>query len=410
MLPAQHSKTQTAPAVQDAAAIEAWLLGDAIRIGGLLPLFEEFVWRMVAAGLPLDRAGLHVGTLHPLLVGFTWNWNIVDGLCDEIQVSEDTLHLSGFLESPLAVVFNTGQPLRLDLTQPASDRFPISADLRAQGFTEYAALPMGGSEYYNVTGIATRQAGGFSADQFATINHLLRLLSLHVERHTAMRIAENVMTTYLGPDAGAQVLQGSIKRGEGRRINAVIWVSDLRGFTDLSDRLAPEDMLAVLNAYFSAMAGTVAEYGGEVLKFIGDGLLAVFPLDRDYGGQTAATVAVAAAQAALAAEERLGQSPPQDLDGIAGWRPLRSGIGLHVGEVFFGNIGAADRLDFTVIGRAVNTASRLEGMTKTLNQPLLMSAEVAQDLTVPLVSLGTHALRGVGAPIEVFAPRPALPA
>lgn len=393
-----------APAVQDAAAIEAWLLGDAIRIGSLLPLFEEFVWRMVAAGLPLDRAGLHVGTLHPLLVGFTWSWSIVDGLCDEIQVSEDTIHLSGFLDSPLAVVFDSGQPLRLDLMQPTTDRYPIAGELRAQGFTEYAAMPMGGSDYYNVTSIATRRAGGFAADQFQTIDRLLRLLSLHVERHTAMRIAENIVTTYLGPDAGAQVLQGSIRRGEGRRINAVIWVSDLRGYTDRSDQLAPEDMLAVLNAYFSIMAGSVADHGGEVLKFIGDGLLAVFPLDRDYGGQSAATVAVAAAQAALAAERQLGLAPPPDLDPITGWRPLRSGIGLHVGEVFYGNIGAADRLDFTVIGRAVNTASRIEGLTKTLNQPLLMSAEVAQGLTVPPLSLGTHALRGVGTPIEVFAP------
>ncbi len=393
-----------APAVQDAASIAEWLLGDAIRIPDLLPLFEEFVWRLVAAGLPLDRAGLHVGTLHPLLVGFTWNWNIIDGLCDEIQVSEETLHLSGFRESPLAVVFETGGALRLDLTHPSSDRYPIAADLRAQGFTAYAALPMGGSGYYNVASMATRQPGGFTADQYGTITHLLRLLTLHVERHTAQRIAENVATTYLGANAGAQVLHGTIRRGEGQRINAVIWISDLRGFTDLSDRLAPEDMLLVMNAYFSTMAGTVAEFGGEVLKFIGDGVLAVFPLDRDYGGQNAATTAVAAAEAALAAQQRLNQSPPPSLARIAGWQPLRSGIGLHAGDVFFGNIGAADRLDFTVLGRAVNMASRIEGLTKSLAHPILMTAEVAQHLSTPHHALGFHALRGLADPVEVFAP------
>jgi adenylate cyclase len=393
--------------VQDAAEIETWLLTDATRIDALLALFEEFVWRLVAAGLPLDRAGLHTGTLHPLLAGFTWSRNIVDGLCDEVQFINETLQEEGFLASPLAVVFRTGQTVRLDLTQPddgAALNFPIAGDLRTQGFTEYAALPMGGSGYYNVTTMATRRQGGFSEAHFATVTRLLRLLSLHVERHIARRIAENIATTYLGADAGAQVLQGSIRRGVGRRINAVIWVSDLRGYTELSDQLAPEDMLAVLNAYFSIMAGTVANHGGEVLKFIGDGLLAVFPLDRDYGGRTAATVAVAAAQAALAAERQLGLAPSPELDSITGWRPLRSGIGLHVGEVFYGNIGAADRLDFTVIGRAVNTASRIEGLTKTLNHPLLMSAEVAQGLTVPPLSLGTHALRGVGTPIAVFTP------
>ncbi len=395
-----------APAVQHVSDVEDWLLCDAIKITGMLPLFEEFVWRCVAAGLPLDRASLHLGTLHPLLAGFAWNWNIVDGLCDEVQVVDGALQKDMFLKSPLAVVLRSGQELRLDLTQPgAVEQFAIATDLLALGITEYAALPLGGSGRHNVATIATRRAGGFTVEQFGTINRLVHLLSLHAERHIAARIAENVMTTYLGPDAGAQVLQGSIKRGEGRQIDAVIWISDLRGFTDLSDRLAPKDMLAVLNAYFSVMAGTVTDHGGEVLKFIGDGLLAVFPLDRDFGGRGAANVAVAAAKAALNAELALNLSPPSPLDDILGWRPLRSGIGLHVGGVFFGNIGSAARLDFTVIGQAVNTASRIEGLTKALNAPLLMSAEVAQGLSVPPVSLGTHALRGVGAPVAVFAPR-----
>jgi len=401
-----------APAVQDAAMIEDWLLGDSIRVTTLLDLFEEFAWRLVAAGLPLDRAGLHAGTLHPLAAGFTWAWNSVDGLCDELQIVTATLESDDFLNSPLAVIFRTGQPLRLDLTRPddhGGTRFPIAGDLRAMGFTEYAAMPMGGGGYYNVVSLATRRPGGFSTAQYDTITHLLRLLSLHVERHTALRIAENVATTYLGADAGAQVLAGTIRRGTGRRMRAVIWISDMRGFTDLSDRLAPEDMLAVLNAYFSVMAQTVADHGGEVLKFIGDGVLAVFPLDRDCTECDAAKAALAAARAALAAQDALNAAPPPDIAAIAGWGPLRSGIGLHLGEVFYGNVGGADRLDFTVIGRAVNTASRIEGLTKTLGQPILMSADVATALGHGQQALGLHALRGVGAPVEIFAPAGAGP-
>lgn len=377
---------------------------EAARIDGLLPLFEEFIWRLIAAGLPLDRASLHVGTLHPQLLGFAWNWNGADGLCDEVQVAEAALQMDAFLRSPLAVVFRTGEPLRIAPAQPeAAERFAVVADLRGLGITEYVALPLGGSGHHNVTTIATRRDGGFSAEDYETIERLLRLLALHVDRHIALRIASNVLRTYLGDDAGRQVMEGTIRRGDGRRIEAVIWASDLRGFTALSDRLAPKAMLALLNAYFAAMAGTVAAHGGEILKFVGDGLLAVFPLGRDYGGRTAAEVSVAAATAALEAVDSL--EPPPELAGVAGWRPLRSGIGLHVGQVFFGNIGSAERLDFTVIGEAVNMASRVEGLTKVLEHPILMTSALADGLAAPPVALGFHALRGVAEPVEIFAPR-----
>lgn len=401
-----------APAVQDAAGIEAWLLEDAGRIDGLMALFEEFVWRLVAMGLPLDRASLHVGTLHPQLYGFAWNWNIADGLCDEVQVGEGAQRSDAFLRSPLAEVFRTGEPLRLDPADPAAaERFAVVADLRELGITDYLALPLGGSGYHNVATVATRAEGGFSADACAQLRRLLRLLALHVERHIALRIAANVLDTYLGAEAGRQVLDGTIRRGEGRRIEAVIWMSDLRGFTDLADRLGAQDMLSVLDAYFAAMAGTVLDHGGEVLKFMGDGLLAVFPLDGAYPEGSAAEAAVAAARAAGAAVAGIDRAPPPELEGVEGWRPLRSGIGLHIGEVFFGNVGAPERLDFTVIGRAVNAASRVEGLTKPLGRPILMTAAVAGALADPPESLGFHTLRGVARPVELFAPRdPAGPA
>ncbi|MET0444801.1 MAG: adenylate/guanylate cyclase domain-containing protein [Pseudorhodoplanes sp.] len=361
-----------------------------------------FVWRLVAAGLPLDRASLHVGTLHPQLVGFAWNWNIADGIVDEVKVAEANLATDSFKRSPLAVVFDTGKPVIINPAEADADRFGLTADLRELGITQYLALPMGGAGYHNVGTVATRQRGGFTAQQRDTLERLLRLLALHVERHIAMRIAGNVLDTYLGKLAGGRVLEGTIRRGSGTRISAVIWASDLRGFTDLSDRLDPADMLAVLNAYFEALTASVIAHGGEVLKFMGDGLLAVFPHEGHYEQRNAAEAAVGAAIAAEACVAALNRNPPPELAAITGWQPLRSGIALHEGEVFFGNMGAPERLDFTVIGRAVNGASRVESMTKQLGRSILLTAPVAHHLATRPESLGHHNLRGMAEPIEIF--------
>ncbi len=392
-----------APVAQSIAEVENWLLGDAVRIADLVELFEIFLWRLLAAGMPLDRASLHVGTLHPQLIGFAWNWNIADGLVDEVKVGESVLQTDAFLRSPLAIVFETGEAVTIDpMATDAANRFGLTADLRELGITQYIAFPLGGAGYHNVATIATRQPGGFTAQQRDALERLLRLLALHIERHIAMRIASNVVDTYLGALAGRRVLEGSIKRGAGTRIDAVIWASDLRGFTDLSDRLAPADMLTVLNAYFEAMTGSILAHGGEVLKYMGDGLLAVFPHDGDYAAGNAAEAAVTAAREAEAATARLNDTPPPELAAIDGWKPLRSGIALHEGDVFFGNIGAPERLDFTVIGRAVNGAARVESMTKQLGHSLVLTAPVAARLSKRPKSLGRHTLRGMAEPIEIF--------
>lgn len=391
-----------APEPQSATLVETWLLEDAVRVGSLLELYEMFVWRTVVAGLPLDRASLHVGTLHPQLLGFAWNWNIADGIVDEVKVAESALATDSFKRSPLAVVFKTGRPVIINPMEADADRFGLTADLRELGITQYLAIPLGGAGYHNVATVATRQPGGFTAPQRDALEKLLRILALHVERHIAMRIASNVLDTYLGTLAGSRVLEGSIRRGSGTRISAVVWASDLRGFTDLSDRLDPADMLAVLNAYFEALTRSILAQGGEVLKFIGDGLLAVFPHAAEYEESNAAEAAVAAAIAAEAAVAALNENPPPELAAIAGWQPLRSGIALHEGEVFFGNIGAPERLDFTVIGRAVNGAARVESMTKQFGHSVLLTGPVAERLAKRPESLGHHTLRGMAEPIEIF--------
>ena len=393
-----------APAETTIDAIAAWLLGDAMREDDLLPLFELFVWRLVAAGLPLDRASLHVGTLHPQLVGFGWNWTRADGLCDELKVAEAARQEDSYRRNPLFHVIEHGERIRADTRDLAvRQRFPLMAELAQQGIAEYIAVPLNsGGAYHNAATVATARATGFTAAEVAALERVLGLFALHVERHIVLRIADNVLDTYLGPAAGDQVLHGSIKRGAGRPIRAVIWVSDLRGFTDLSDRLAPLDVMALLNAYFECLAGAVLAQGGEVLKFIGDGLLAVFPLEDD--GRAAAVASIAAAEQALAAIARLNAEPPAELATIQGWRPLRTGIALHEGEVFFGNVGAPERLDFTVIGRAVNEASRVEALCKTLGRAILITEPVARRLDRPLDALGAHPLRGVTKPVPIFSP------
>lgn len=397
----------SAPASTTLVEIAAWLISDAIAEDDLLLLFESLAWRLKAAGLPFERSSLSVGTLHPQIVGFSWIWNSQDGLCDEIKISGETRKRDAYLRSPLFRVIEHGEQVRCDPQNPASrETFPFMQDLVDAGFTDYCAMPLrAGGSYHNVVTIATRRDGGFPENDLFELKKILSLFALHVERHILKRIAGNVMDTYLGHAAGDKVLNGAIRRGEGEPVRAVIWASDLRGFTDLSDRLPGEEVMEILNAYFERQAGAVMANGGEVLKFIGDGMLAVFPYACPESGAKAAQSAVNASYQALADLEKLNAEPPASLGHIEGWTPLRCGIGLHAGDVFFGNVGAPERLDFTVIGRAVNMTARIEDLTKSIGQPVLMSEQVAGHLSCPLEHHGHHRLRGLSEEVALFSPQ-----
>jgi adenylate cyclase len=395
----------SAPSVTTFAEIEHWLLHEASSEKDMLLFLESFIWRLLAAGSRIDRLSLHVGTLHPQLIGFAWNWNIIDGLCDEVKVAEAATESNAFKLNPLYRVFQFGETIRRKpQTAAARAEFPLIAELAEMGMTDYVAVPLSGPGYRNSLTLATRHPEGFSDTQVERQQHIFRLFALHVERHSVLRISENALNAYLGLSAAAQVINGSIKRGAGEAIHAVIWVSDLRGFTDLSDRLSGSDMLALLNAYFEVMAGAVLAHGGEVLKFIGDGLLAVFPLQNLDEIAAAGKAALSAAQQALAGLDAINTKAPSNLSSTADWRPLRAGIALHEGEVFFGNIGSPGRLDFTVIGPAVNEASRVEALQKTLGRSILVTEAVARHLDCKMDFLGEHTLRGVAAPIAIYSP------
>ena len=373
-----------------------------MRYEDFAKLYEELVWRGIASGAPISRATVHVGTLHPQLSGYSWNFELLDGCVDEIVVDRQASATKSFTLNPLYRVFNHGETVRVAPQDPEdAKRFPLMAELAEQGVTDYIARPLGGGSDYNNGGtIATKQPGGFSDAQYEALTDIFDLFALFIERHIAQQISANVLDTYLGASAGAEVLSDAIQRGAGRRIEAVIWVSDLRGFTDRSERMSEEEVSQMLNLYFGALAGAVMDHGGEVLKFIGDGLLAVFPVADDAPG--AAVRALESAEASVTAVGKLNDDRPDDLPKAA--LPLNTGIALHLGEVFFGNVGSPSRLDFTVIGRAVNEASRVETLTKEVGRPLLITAPIAKLLDREMEAKGAYLQKGVETPVEVFAP------
>ncbi|CTQ61969.1 adenylate cyclase [Labrenzia sp. EL_208] len=397
-----------APDTQNLQDVHDWLLHDATRIDNVMLMFEEFMWRCRAANLGIDRCTLHIGTLHPRVVGFSWVWNSTDELCDEIAADANAVNNVAFTKNPLYRVMREGEIIKVDLeTEEGVNSGSLMQDLAEQGYTAYVALPLStAGEMHNAMTFATKRPGGFPPVDKERIRGLIDLLALHVERHIVQRIARNVADTYLGPIAGRRVLDGEIRRGDGEAIKAVVFMSDMRGFTQLADRLSGPEVTCILNAYFDRVSDAVLNHGGDILKFMGDGILAVF--DQEVlGEKAAAEAAVKASREALSAIDELNDTPPATLPDPDLWQPLKIGIGLHRGEVFFGNVGGEDRLDFTVIGRAVNETSRVESLCKPLGQELLMTAPVKEalsgDLQTGLNEMGEHALRGVGKPVAIFA-------
>lgn len=381
--------------------IEAWLLGAASKTTSAHALVAEFAAQLSQSGFGIDRFSVIVGTLHPQVRRYGWSWNTQDEICDEIQVSEETLASPEYRNNPMYKVIEYGETVRVVLSGKTGDALsPLMQELAAAGFSEYVALPLSAQdEKYNAVTFATTTPGGFDRGQWTTLKRLFDIFGLHVERHIASRIAENISLTYLGRAAGQRVISGTIRRGAGMPIQAIVWSSDLRDFSSLSESTENQAVVDVLNRYFSVLADSVILNGGDVLKFIGDGMLAMFPLS-DY--QTPNLAAQAAASAAVQAVENLNALNQMMAENEA-WRPLRTGIGLHSGEVFFGNIGSTRRLDFTVIGEAVNIASRVEGLCKPLRQTILMSEPVAKLLGKETIALGPQALKGIEKPEPVFA-------
>jgi adenylate cyclase len=348
----------------------------------------------VAAGVPVWRATLGLERLHPEEIGSMVVWH--DGaLTSEVRPRAGVLTSDAYLRSPTQVVDETGRPFRCRLAAEGDLGMPLLGELRAEGGTDYLLLPLAFADAARtaVVSFATRAPGGFAEAELAALSLAARLASPYAERAVLRRIAVDLLAAYLGPAAGRRVFDGQVERGDLETITAAVWFCDLRGFTALSERLPRREVIALLNRFFDAVGGAVEAGGGAIVKFVGDGLLAVFPVEGDAGATCARALDTAAAAGAAVEALAAGGGPI-----------LRFGLALHLGEVEFGNVGTRHRLDFTAIGPAVNRASRLEALTKELGEPVLASAAFARAAGRPMRHLGSFALRGVEGVEHVFAP------
>jgi adenylate cyclase len=395
--PAERPQHDTVEAIID------WLAGPAQHVPTLSGEFDEFAWRMLAAGFPLLRATLQLRTLHPQYLGANFVWWRTTGRTVLRLVTHEVQDMYGHEDNPVRRVLVAGETVRrrLDVADHALD-FPILLDLKAEGATDYFALPVKSSFGTNhmVTYVTDRN-GGFTTQEIADLTRLSQRLATLADLRSQRRIVSNILDAYLGPKTGPKVLAGQIRRGTGEEITAVLWSSDLRGFTARSDRLSGTQVIALLNALFDAEAMAIASHGGEILKFIGDGLLAIFPIDHADKAASAARCALDAAMQAVEAARGLVHDPL-----LVDEPPLEIVVALHIGTAIYGNIGAADRLDFTVIGPAVNLVSRIEAVAKAVNQPIVVSDDFARAYGGPLHPLGRHELRGLATPHDLFTPIP----
>ena len=345
-----------------------WLIDGGRSASSPGQFMAECCERMVAAGLPLWRIGVFVRTLHPEIYGRSFIWR--PGAKVEIgTVDYHILESPDFLTSPLKIVFEQGREVRARTDDPAHARFPIVDGLRAEGVTEYVALPLpfiAGT--MNASSWTTKQPGGFTEEQLAALRSLVKPLARVIEIISLNRMAASLLDTYVGNSAGERIMGGQIRRGHTETMNAAIWLSDLRGFTSLSDRLPAETIVDILNHYFDCQVTAIKQHGGEVLKYMGDGLLAVFPIDEYVGDERQVCSRVLEA----ARESRASVADLQYPIGDAVER-FRFGVALHVGRILYGNIGGGNRLDFTCIGPAVNLAARLEKIASRLGRTVVAS-------------------------------------
>jgi adenylate cyclase len=369
-----------------------WLIDGARSAPQPVQVLAQLSERLVACGIPLWRVAVFVRTLHPQVMGRRFIWR--PGT--EVEISEapfELLESADFLENPIAQVYATGRALRRKLADPdCAVDFPVLSALRAEGITDYLALPLVFTDgaIHAVT-CTTRQPGGFTDTQIAGIEAIITPLARVAEIRALRRTGSTLLDTYVGHDAGERILAGRIRRGDIEEIHAAIWLSDMRGFTALADSLPPPVLIDLLNRYFDCQVPVILEHGAEVLKFMGDGLLAIFTIA---GNETAVCErALAAARRAQANVAALSDSAMPG---------LRFGLALHIGDVLYGNIGSGNRLDFTCIGPAVNCAARIEKLTSQLGRAVLASGEFARHCAGEFTPLGEYRLAGFSAPQLVF--------
>jgi adenylate cyclase len=389
------------------AKLASWLAKAGLEGRTETALVEGFCSRAAAGGLPLARALILIDTLHPIHEGraFRWEKDKPEATLTEYGRTAEGEAAERWRTSPLYRLFTSGESLlRLRVTAETEVEFPSFAELREAKLTDYVAIinrfaadgAIGEMDcVYSMW--MTDRAECFTDEDIGALKRLTPFLGLAIKSASLARIAETLVETYLGRDAGRRVLRGRIERGVTDRIKTVLWFSDLRNYTRISETSAPEEIIPLLNDYAEAVVSSIHQNTGDVLKLIGDGVLAIFPADERSRACAAALDAARAAREAVAAlnARRLEKGLPA----------TEMYLGLHIGEVFYGNIGSKERLDFTVVGPAVNEVSRIAAMCRSVDQPILMSSDFADSVADDrraFASVGRFALRGVGKPQELF--------
>jgi adenylate cyclase len=399
------------------ATVSAWLAQAGLAGTDETEIVAGFCESCVAAGLPLARGLVFTDTLHPVHEGRVIRWGYDPTQTEMLEygrTSEEGLAAGGFdpkdveaaarwRNSAFYRMLQTGDSLlRCRLNAATKAEFAWVTDLFAEGVTDYVAI----INRFAAAGIigemdgvysawSTTMPDGFNDDHIAALERLAPYLALAIKSVSLTRMTGTLMQTYLGRGAGQRVLSGRILRGVADRIEAVLWFSDLRGFTRITDT-APDQVIPLLNAYSDVIASAIHDHDGDVLKLIGDGTLAIFMAEDRTQAMNAALAAAIAARAGILALNERRQSEGKPVTDMY--------LGLHAGEVFYGNIGSRERLDFTVVGPAVNEVARIAAMCRSVDQPVLMSSQFASVDAIKrrLVSVGRYALRGVSHPQELF--------
>jgi adenylate cyclase len=398
-------------------SLSAWLAAAGLRNLPLEEMIDGFARRLNQAGVPVARLFISMNTLHPMVLVRSLMWDRATGPATRFEFQHAEIDRPIMQESPFAAMLRSGTfEWRLDLRQPPlADEAPVFAELRGLGMTDWLAnvFPFGEltpgmvgpsasegvGQLWFVSAVATDCTDGFDDAHLDDLREALPIFALAIKAITMRAVGQGLLESYLGVDPAARVLAGTVQRGVVQGVEAVLLYADLRAFTPLADSLPGDELIALLDGCFDCMVRPINRHGGEVLKFLGDGLLAIFRL-KDRRRPEICASALAAASEALdlmeihTAERLKDRKPTPGLD-----------IALHVGTVQYGNVGTDARLDFTVIGPAVNEAARIEVLCKELGHPLLISeafAEAATGSRAHLVSLGRHRLRGVRDETELF--------
>lgn len=389
--------------------IREWLIDEALGDTDITKLFDTLCLRISSVGIPITRARLFWPTLHPLFQAETVSWEkdskaVLEQFLHQDEASDD------WNKSPLKyLVDNDLDILRRELT--GRNRlldFELLETLEQKGFTDFFAMStdLEGTSFRtregsNDSGImvtwSTNAPNRFSDDDLLALQKIQRRFAVACKVLIQARISSNIAHTYLGSRAGSSVMDGQIRRGDGQTTNAVIWYSDLRDSTQLAESMPPEEYFSLLNAYFTATAQPIIDNGGEILDFIGDAVLGIFPYNNKRELKAAAKAAHKALYETCGLATSINEERSKD-----DLQTFRFGVGVNVGEVMFGNIGIPSRLAFSVIGSAVNEAARIEALTKKLKRTILVGKSFADISPREWKSLGKHKLPGVTQPIEIF--------